>query len=74
MEYRILPHGGEQISVIGFGGSGLKGSVEEMTGVISAAIDAGVNFFDLRAVSSLRPRLCRAARPRADADALRRRL
>ena len=47
MEYRVLPHGGEQISVIGFGGSGLKGSVEEMTGVISAAIDAGVNFFDL---------------------------
>ena len=33
MEYRVLPHGGEQISVIGFGGSGLKGSVEEMTGV-----------------------------------------
>ena len=47
MEYRVLPHGGEQISVIGFGGSGLKGSVEEMTSVISAAIDAGVNFFDL---------------------------
>ena len=47
MEYRVLPRGGERISVVGMGGSCLKGSVDEMADVVSEAIDAGINFFDL---------------------------
>ncbi|MCM1307928.1 MAG: aldo/keto reductase [Butyrivibrio sp.] len=47
MEYRILPHGGEKISVIGLGSGGLDGAEREMTEVIDAAIQNGVNYFDL---------------------------
>lgn len=47
MEYRILPHGGEKISVIGLGSGSLSGSRQEMTGVLRAAMNAGINFFDI---------------------------
>ena len=48
MEYRKLPHGNEQISVIGMGTSVLGESTqEEMVATIQMALDAGVNYFDL---------------------------
>ncbi len=47
MEYRILPHGGEKISVIGLGSGSLIGTEQEMTDVITAAIDNGINYFDM---------------------------
>lgn len=47
MEYRILPHGGEKISVIGLGSGSLTGSEEEMTAVLEAAMARGVNYFDM---------------------------
>lgn len=47
MEYRILPHGGEKISVIGLGAGSLTGSEQDMVDVISAAIDSGINYFDI---------------------------
>ncbi len=47
MEYRILPHGGERISVIGLGNGSLTGTEQEMTDVINAAIDNGINYFDM---------------------------
>lgn len=47
MEYRKLPHGEEQISVIGLGGGSLPEEVDKAVEIVSAAIDAGVNFFDL---------------------------
>lgn len=47
MEYRKLPHGDEQISVIGLGGGSLPEDVEKAAEIISAAIDSGINFFDL---------------------------
>ena len=47
MEYRILPHGGEKISVIGLGSGSLTGSQQEMVNVIDAAIQNGINYFDI---------------------------
>jgi predicted aldo/keto reductase-like oxidoreductase len=47
MEYRKLPHGEEQISVISLGGGSLPEEVDKAVEIVSAAIDAGVNFFDL---------------------------
>lgn len=47
MEYRTLPHGGEQISVIGLGSGSLTGTEQEMADVIGAAIDNGINYFDI---------------------------
>ena len=47
MEYRTLPHGGEKISVIGLGAGSLSGTKKEMTAVIDAAIENGINYFDL---------------------------
>lgn len=47
MEYRILPHGGENISVIGLGSGSISGTEDEMTAVLEAAIDAGINYFDM---------------------------
>lgn len=50
MEYRKLPHGDQQISVIGLGASSIGAAgdraIEE---IVSAAIEAGVNYFDLAA-------------------------
>ena len=47
MEYRTLPHGGERISVIGLGSGSITGSEQEMTAVIGAAIESGINYFDM---------------------------
>ena len=45
MEYRTLPHGGEKISVIGLGSGSIIGSKQEMTAVVEAAIENGINYF-----------------------------
>lgn len=47
MEYRQLPHGGEPISVIGLGGGSLPDDTEKAFQIVNAAIESGVNFFDL---------------------------
>lgn len=48
MEYRKLPKGNEQISVIGFGGSGLHQAGEkEAVETINLALENGINYFDL---------------------------
>ena len=47
MEYRKLPHGTEQISVIGLGAGSLSGTEEEMTAVLNTAIENGINYFDI---------------------------
>lgn len=49
MEYRILPHGGERISVLGLGMGSIKGTEAEMMEVVDTAIENGINFFDLAA-------------------------
>ena len=47
MEYRILPHGGEKISVIGLGSAGIHNADPvEIERTYEAAIDAGINHFD----------------------------
>ena len=47
MEYRTLPHGGEKISVIGLGSGSIIGTEQEMVDVIDAAIQSGINYFDM---------------------------
>jgi predicted aldo/keto reductase-like oxidoreductase len=48
MEYRQLPHGREQISVLGLGLGGIqKATDEEIEQVIRRAVANGINFFDL---------------------------
>ena len=48
MEYRILPHGGEKISIIGMGSSVIGAqSEEEIIATVRAAVERGVNFFDM---------------------------
>lgn len=48
MEYRKLPKGNEQISVIGLGTSSIQASSEkEIEEAVSLAIENGVNFFDM---------------------------
>ena len=48
MEYRKLPHGNEQIGVLGLGMGGIgKTPSEEIEAIIRKAIEHGVNFFDL---------------------------
>lgn len=48
MEYRRLPKGTEEISVLGFGGSSIHQAGEkEAVKTIAAAIERGVNYFDL---------------------------
>ena len=50
MQYRMLPHGGEPISVIGLGmGSIHEGSTEEIEAVVRMAVERGVNYFDMAA-------------------------
>ena len=50
MEYRTLPHGGENISVIGLGmGSIHLSSEKEIEDTVNLAIEKGINFFDLAA-------------------------
>ena len=48
MEYRILPRGGERISVLGMGSSVIGAQPEaEIIATVRAAVDAGVNYFDM---------------------------
>lgn len=48
MQYRKLPHGEEQISIIGLGTSsiGMAGD-QEIEATVELAMDSGVNFFDM---------------------------
>ena len=48
MEYRKLPHGGEQISILGLGTSSIQAESEkEIERTISHAVEKGINFFDM---------------------------
>ena len=48
MEYRVLPHGGEKISVIGMGSSVIGARPEaEIIETVRAAVAHGINFFDM---------------------------
>lgn len=48
VEYRVLPHGGERISVLGMGSSVIGARPEEeIIATVRAAVDAGVNYFDM---------------------------
>lgn len=47
MDYRVLPHGGEKISVIGLGMGGMTGTTDEIAAIVDRAIGAGINFFDM---------------------------
>ncbi len=48
MEYRILPHGGEKISVIGMGSSVIgERPEEEIIATVRSAMDNGINYFDM---------------------------
>ncbi|MDE6584190.1 MAG: aldo/keto reductase [Anaeroplasmataceae bacterium] len=48
MEYRKLPHGSEQIGVLGLGMGGIQNSSEdEIELVVRKALANGINFFDL---------------------------
>lgn len=51
MEYRKLPHGEEQISVIGLGNSSLTSQVgeKEIQATVEMALESGVNYFDMAA-------------------------
>ena len=49
MLYRVLPRGGEKISVIGLGASSLHEAGKAAVKVVETALDAGVNFIDLAA-------------------------
>lgn len=52
MEYRVLPHGGEQVSVIGMGSSVIGAQPEkEIIATVRAAVDSGVNYFDMAAAT-----------------------
>lgn len=48
MEYRKLPHGEEQISILGLGTSSIQAASEkEIEETVVSALDRGVNFFDM---------------------------
>ena len=51
MEYRKLPHGEEQISIIGLGNSSLTSQVgeKEIQATVEMALESGVNYFDMAA-------------------------
>lgn len=46
MEYRKLPHGDEQISVVGLGCGSMPQGEEQFLAILNAAIDSGINIFD----------------------------
>ncbi|HIQ78756.1 MAG TPA: aldo/keto reductase [Candidatus Scatomorpha intestinavium] len=53
MEYRVLPHGGEKISIIGLGNSSLGASgPEEAERTVALALENGVNYFDMAAADA----------------------
>lgn len=48
MQYRMLPHGGEQISILGLGTSSIQASSEkEIEETICYALENGINYFDM---------------------------
>lgn len=48
MEYRLLPHGGERISVLGLGTSSIQESEErEIEETLRYAVENGINYFDM---------------------------
>lgn len=48
MEYRVLPHGGEKISVIGMGASMIGARPEnEIISTVRKAVECGINYFDM---------------------------
>ncbi|MDO4305609.1 MAG: aldo/keto reductase [Eubacteriales bacterium] len=48
MQYRMLPHGGEQISILGLGTSSIQASGEkEIEETIYYALENGINYFDM---------------------------
>lgn len=48
MEYRVLPHGGEKIGIIGMGASVIGARPEdEIIATVRAAVQKGVNYFDM---------------------------
>ena len=48
MEYRILPHGGEKISVLGLGTAYVGDAGEQnVTDTVSYAMDQGINYIDM---------------------------
>ncbi len=48
MDYRVLPRGGEKISVIGMGSSVIGAQPEkEIVRTVRAAVDHGINYFDM---------------------------
>ena len=56
MEYRTLPHGGEQVSVIGMGSSVVGEQKEaDIIRTVEYALDAGVNYFDMAGAPNLTP-------------------
>lgn len=48
MEYRKLPHGEEQISILGLGTSSIQAAGEqEIEETVAYALSQGINFFDM---------------------------
>ena len=48
MEYRVLPHGGEKISVLGLGTSSIQAATEkEIEETLDLAVERGINYFDM---------------------------
>lgn len=48
MEYRTLPHGGEQISILGLGTSSIQASNDrEIEETVALAVEHGINYFDM---------------------------
>lgn len=48
MEYRTLPHGGEQISILGLGTSSIQAASEkEIEEILCYAVEQGMNYFDM---------------------------
>ena len=53
MQYRKLPKGAEQISVLGIGTSSIQASSEEeIEKIVDTAIENGINFFDMAAAQT----------------------
>ena len=53
MQYRTLPYGGEQISVIGLGNSSMgESGAKETEATVAMALENGVNYFDMAAADA----------------------
>lgn len=54
MEYRKLPKGGEQISILGLGNSSMGASGEkEAEAAVTMAVENGINYFDMAAADAV---------------------